>query len=188
AAFWGAQIPSGAIGAAFYSTAALRKTLAELVDCSIINKRTPRLTVGAANVQTGMMHYFDSRQSEITIEQIMASGALPPAFPAVYTDGEFYWDGGILSNAPIEAVFDDPPRRNSLVFGVQLWNGKGARTTINLGSAQPPEGSSIFEPSCEPHYSAATNPPAAPRHQSTVFCQMMCENARQCASSPVMGV
>jgi len=71
------------------------------------------------------MHYFDSRQSEITIEQIMASGALPPAFPAVYTDGEYYWDGGILSNAPIEAVFDDNPRRNSLIFGVQLWNAKG---------------------------------------------------------------
>jgi NTE family protein len=125
AAFWGAQIPLGAGGAAFYSTAALRKTLAELVDCSIIGKRTPRLTVGAANVQTGMMHYFDSRQSEITVEQIMASGALPPGFPAVYADGEFYWDGGVLSNTPIEAVFDDNPRRNSLIFGVQLWNGKG---------------------------------------------------------------
>jgi len=124
-AFWGAHIPLGADGAGFYSTAALRKTLAELVDFSIINKRTPRLAVGAANVQTGMMHYFDSRQSEITIEQIMASGALPPAFPAVYTDGEYYWDGGILSNAPIEAVFDDNPRRNSLIFGVQLWNAKG---------------------------------------------------------------
>src|SRR6516162_5699972 len=124
-AFWGAQIPVGAEVAGFYSTAALRKTLAELVDCSIINKRAPRLAVGAANVQTGMMYYFDSRKSEITIEQIMASGALPPAFPAVYTDGEFYWDGGILSNAPIEAVFDDNPRRNSLVFSVQLWNGKG---------------------------------------------------------------
>jgi NTE family protein len=124
-AFWGAHIPLGADGAGFYSTAALRKTLAELVDCSIINKRTPRLTVGAANVQTGMMHYFDSRQSEITTEQITASGALPPAFPAVYTDGEFYWDGGILSNTPIEVIFDDNPRRNSLIFAVQLWNPKG---------------------------------------------------------------
>jgi NTE family protein len=55
----------------------------------------------------------------------MASGALPPAFPAVYTDGEFYWDGGILSNTPIEVIFDDKPRRSSLIFGVQLWNAKG---------------------------------------------------------------
>ena len=124
-AFWGAQIPLGAGRAGFYSTAALRKTLAELVDCSIIGKRTPRLTVGAANVQTGMMHYFDSRQSEITIEQIMASGALPPAFPAICINGEYYWDGGVLSNTPIEVIFDDYPRRNSLIFGVQLWNPKG---------------------------------------------------------------
>jgi NTE family protein len=124
-AFWGPLIPLGAEGAGFYSTAALRQTLAELVDCSIIKRRTPRLTVGAANVRTSMMHYFDSRQSEITIDQIMASGALPPAFPAVYTEGEFYWDGGILSNTPVEVIFDDDPRRNSLVFGVLLWHPKG---------------------------------------------------------------
>src|SRR5262245_9619696 len=124
-AFWGAHIPLGVDGAGFYSTAPLRETLAEFMDCSIINKQTPRLTVGAANVKTSMMHYFDSRQSEITIAQIMASGALPPAFPAVYTNGEFYWDGGILSNTPIEVIFDDSPRRNSLIFGVQLWNPKG---------------------------------------------------------------
>ena len=55
----------------------------------------------------------------------MASGALPPAFPAVRIDGELYWDGGILSNTPIEVIFDDKPRRNSLIFGVQLWNAKG---------------------------------------------------------------
>jgi NTE family protein len=123
-AFSGAHIPLGdSIG--FYSTAPLRQTLAELVDCSIIDRRTPRLTVGAANVRTGMMHYFDSRRSGITIEHIMASGALPPAFPAVYTDGEFYWDGGILSNTPIEVIFDEEPRRNSLIFGVQLWQPKG---------------------------------------------------------------
>ncbi len=101
-AFWGAHIPLGVDRAGFYSTASLRETLAELVDCSIINRRSPRLTVGAANVRTSMMHYFDSRQSEITTEQIMASGALPPAFPAVRIDGEFYWDGGILSNTPTE--------------------------------------------------------------------------------------
>jgi NTE family protein len=124
-AFWGAHIPLGADRAGFYSTAALRQTLAELVDCSIINKRSPRLTVGAANVRTSMMHYFDSRQSEITTEQIMASGALPPAFPAVHIDGEFYWDGGILSNTPTEVIFDDNPRRNSLIFAVHLWNPEG---------------------------------------------------------------
>jgi NTE family protein len=124
-AFLGAHIPLGVDRAGFYSTASLRQTLGELVDFSIINARVPRLTVGAANVRTSMMHYFDSRQSEINAKHIMASGALPPAFPAICIDGEYYWDGGILSNTPTEVIFDDYPRRNSLIFAVHLWNPTG---------------------------------------------------------------
>jgi NTE family protein len=124
-AFWGAHVPLQPDRAGFYSTAALRGTLAELVDFSIINKQSPRLTVGAANVRTSMMRYFDSRACGIAAEHIMASGALPPAFPAVCVDGEYYWDGGILSNTPTEVIFDDIPRRNSLIFAVHLWNPTG---------------------------------------------------------------
>ena len=69
--------------------------------------------------------YFDSRDGEIGVKHIMASGALPPAFPAVRIDGELYWDGGILSNTPTEAIFDDNPRKNSLIFAVHLWNPMG---------------------------------------------------------------
>jgi NTE family protein len=72
-----------------------------------------------------MMHYFDSRVSEITTEHIMASGALPPAFPAICINDEYFWDGGILSNTPTEVIFDDNPRRNSLIFAVHLWNPTG---------------------------------------------------------------
>ena len=124
-AFWRAHIPLGADRAGYYSTAPLRETLAELVDFSIINGRSSRLTVGAANVRTSMMRYFDNRDSDLAAEHIMASGALPPAFPAVSIDGEFYWDGGILSNTPTEVIFDDVPRRNSLIFAVHLWNPTG---------------------------------------------------------------
>jgi NTE family protein len=124
-AFWAANVPLGVDHAALYSTDALRKTLSELVDFSIINKGSPRLTVGAANVETSMMHYFDSRETPIGTEQIMASGALPPAFPAIKIDDQFFWDGGILSNTPTEVIFDDVPRRNSLIFAVHLWNPKG---------------------------------------------------------------
>ncbi len=66
------------------------------------------------------MHYFDSRDMKLTPNHIMASGALPPAFPAVRIDGELYWDGGILSNTPTERIFEDNPRRNSLIFAVHL--------------------------------------------------------------------
>jgi hypothetical protein len=80
-------------------------------------------------VRTSQMRYFDSRDSMLGVRHIMASGALPPAFPAVRIDGELYWDGGILSNTPTEAVFDDNPRKNSLIFAVHMWNPSGAEPT-----------------------------------------------------------
>src|SRR5919198_5113575 len=124
-AFLGAHYPLGRDKAGFYSTMPLEKTLAELVDFSLIKHCTPRLTVGAAHVRTSEMRYFDSRETAITARHVMASGALPPAFPAVRIDGELYWDGGILSNTPTEVVFDDTPRRNSVIFAVHMWNPTG---------------------------------------------------------------
>src|SRR5207342_2134872 len=124
-AFWGNQVVLGADRAGYYSTAPLEKTLLELVDFSLVNQCKPRLTVGAAHVRTSQMRYFDGRDIEIGVKHIMASGALPPAFPAVRIDGELYWDGGILSNTPTEAIFDDSPRKNSLIFAVHLWNPMG---------------------------------------------------------------
>jgi len=128
-AFLGTHVPLGADAAGFYSTAPLERTLLELVDFSLVNKCSPRLTVGAAHVRTSAMRYFDSRDGEIGVKHIMASGALPPAFPAVRIDGELYWDGGILSNTPTEVVFDDNPRKDSLIFAVHLWNPAGAEPT-----------------------------------------------------------
>jgi len=125
-AFLGTHVPLGVDNAGFYSTAPLEKTLTELVDFALVNRCTPRLTVGAAHVRTSAMRYFDSRDGEIGVKHVMASGALPPAFPAVRIDGELYWDGGILSNTPTEAIFDDYPRRNSLTFAVHLWNPMGS--------------------------------------------------------------
>jgi NTE family protein len=118
--------PLGTDHAGYYSTAPLEATLAELVDFNLINKGNPRLTVGAAHVRTSQMTYFDSRRCKLDVKHIMASGALPPAFPAVRVNGELYWDGGILSNTPTEVVLDDSPRRDSLIFTVHLWNPIGA--------------------------------------------------------------
>ncbi|RXG95692.1 patatin-like phospholipase family protein [Bradyrhizobium zhanjiangense] len=125
----GDSFPLGADHAGFYSTAPLEKTLLELVDFSLVNRCSPRLTVGAAHVRTSQMRYFDSRDGDLSVKHVMASGALPPAFPAVRIDGELYWDGGILSNTPTEAVFDDNPRKDSLIFAVHLWNPVGAEPT-----------------------------------------------------------
>jgi NTE family protein len=126
AAFVSPHAPLGPEAAGYYSVDPLRDTLGDLLDFEALNSGEIRITVGASNVRTGEMRYFDSRDMPIGLEHIMASGALPPAFPAVRIDGELYWDGGILSNTPVEVVFDDAPRRNSMVFAVHIWNPAGA--------------------------------------------------------------
>ena len=125
AALRGAQAPVGVEHASYYSTEPLRRTLAELVDFDYLCDCRTRLTVGAVNASSGTMRYFDTRKEALGIAHIMASGALPPAFPAVRIQGDAYWDGGIYSNTPIEAVLDDNPRRDSLIFAVNVWHQAG---------------------------------------------------------------
>lgn len=129
-AWLGVHADVGVEHASYYSTAPLRDTLHELVEFDRINAHSDahrvRLTVGAVNARTGEMRYFDSRHEAIRADHVMASGALPPMFPAIRIDDEPYWDGGIYSNTPIEAVFDDNPRRSSTVFAVHLWNASGS--------------------------------------------------------------
>ena len=125
AAFMSQHLPLGPEAAGYYTTQPLMETLSDLVDFDQLNSGDIRLTVGASNVRTSEMVYFDSREMKIDVRHIMASGALPPAFPAVRIDGELYWDGGILSNTPVEVVFDDNPRLNSLVLAVHIWNPHG---------------------------------------------------------------
>jgi NTE family protein len=109
----------------YYQTAALKDTLATLIDRQRLNARAPRMTVGAVNVRTGEVRYFDSREEALDLEHVLASGALPPAFPPVRVGEDLYWDGGIYSNTPVETVFDDRRRRSSIVFAVQLWRAAG---------------------------------------------------------------
>ncbi len=129
AAWLGPRATVGVERAAWYDASPLRETLAALVDLECLNASRTRLTVGAVNARTGAMRYFDSRDQPLGLDHVMASGALPPAFPAVRIEGEPYWDGGIYSNTPTEVVFDDNPRRDSVIFAVQLWNPEGGEPT-----------------------------------------------------------
>jgi NTE family protein len=118
----------GLDNASYYVTEPLRKTLSPLIDFRIVNARdTTRLTVGAVKVEKGEMRYFDSRDEAegLGLDHVMASAALPPAFPAIRIGGEAYWDGGCYSNTPAEVVFDDNPRRDSLMFAVNVWQPVG---------------------------------------------------------------
>jgi len=120
----------------YYDTAALKTTLERLVDFDRINDgREVRLSVGAVNVRTGRFCYFDSAEIAIRPEHVMASGALPPGFPPVEIDGELYWDGGIVSNTPLQYVLDYYPRRSRLCFQVDVFQGRGdAPTSIETAN------------------------------------------------------
>jgi len=115
-----------AAATSFYDTGELKATLERLVDFDRINGDGVRLSVGAANVATGNFRYFDSARERIRPEHVMASGALPPAFPAVAIDGQHYWDGGLVSNTPLEYLLEAEPRTDTLVLQVDLWSARGA--------------------------------------------------------------
>ena len=119
-------LPHGAPGSlSVYDTSPLRRTLEELVDFDRINDRKTRLSLGAANVRRGDLVYFDNSEREITVDHVMASAALPPGFPPVEIEGEFYWDGGVVSNTPLVEVLDNKLEDNTLVFQVDLFNSQG---------------------------------------------------------------
>jgi NTE family protein len=109
----------------FYDVAPLGKTLEHLVDFDLINRGGTRLSVGAVNVRSGNFIYFDSTTHRIGPQHVIASGSLPPGFPATEIDGEYYWDGGIVSNTPLQWVLDSRPRRDTLAFQVDLWSARG---------------------------------------------------------------
>ncbi len=113
----------------FYDTSALKSTLEALVDFDRINAREMRFSVGAVNVRTGNFAYFDNAEIAIRAEHVMASGALPPGFPPVEIDGELYWDGGLVSNTPLQYVIDYYPRDSRLTFQVDLFPASGAAPT-----------------------------------------------------------
>ena len=121
---------TGSEGAtSFYDATPLHRTLERLVDFETLNFGGVRATFGAVEVETGNFKYFDTGVAEdrpLGLEQVMASGALPPAFPAVNVRGRPYWDGGLVSNTPLEYVLDEEPRRDTLAFQVDLWSARGS--------------------------------------------------------------
>ncbi|TAK48668.1 MAG: patatin-like phospholipase family protein [Xanthobacteraceae bacterium] len=119
----------------YFDTNALKCTLERLVDFDRINHaKEMRFSVGAVNVRTGRFAYFDSEEIAIRPEHVMASGALPPGFPPIEIDDEHYWDGGLVSNTPLQYVLDYYPRRSRLTFQVDVFEGYGQLPT-NLEEA-----------------------------------------------------
>ncbi|MBS0234569.1 MAG: patatin-like phospholipase family protein [Proteobacteria bacterium] len=109
-----------------YDTSPLKETLLELVDFDLLNSGKVRFSVGAVEVATGNLQYFDSATDHIIPEHIMASGALPPGFPPIEIDGKLYWDGGIVSNTPLQYILDGgTPRTDMCIFQIDLFSARG---------------------------------------------------------------
>lgn len=119
---WPSQSPAGL---SHYDVSPLKQTLERLVDFDRINSGESRLSVGAVNIRSGNFKYFDTTTERIDFRHIIASGSLPPGFPATEIDGEFYWDGGVVSNTPLQWVLDCRPRKDTLAFQIDLWSASG---------------------------------------------------------------
>jgi NTE family protein len=117
--------PGSAAKASYYDNSPARATLARLVDFHRINQGGMRFSVGAVDVGSGNFTYFDSTTHTIRVDHVMASASLPPGFAATEVDGRYYWDGGLISNTPLQWVLDSQPRRDTLAFQVDLWSARG---------------------------------------------------------------
>jgi len=115
----------GAGSPSLYDTGPLRQTLAELVDFDRINDGPTRLSVGAVDVESGALVFFDSRRQRLRLEHVMASGALPPGFPAVVVEGRAYWDGGVVSNTPLRHVLQHLDQGAATIFQIDLFSADG---------------------------------------------------------------
>lgn len=122
-------LPGDPATASYYDSKGLKDTLERLCDFDRINSQQQQVAIGAVNVRTGNLVYFDNMKMKLRAEHFMASGALPPAFAAVEIDGEHYWDGGLVSNTPLHEVLESRPQRDTLVFQVDLWSARGAVPT-----------------------------------------------------------
>jgi NTE family protein len=119
------RAPASPGATSWYDTGPLHSTLERLVDFDRINTRLVRFSVGAVNVRTGNFTYFDNATHTIGPKHVMASGALPPAFEAVEIEGELYWDGGLVSNTPLDWVLSSRSELDTLIFQVDLWSARG---------------------------------------------------------------
>jgi NTE family protein len=118
--------PNGTLEAiSYYDVTPLKATLERLVDFDLINAGATRFSVGAVNVRTGNFVYFDNITHQIGPEHVIASGSLPPGFPATEIEGEYYWDGGLVSNTPLQWVLDSRPGQDTLAFQIDLWSSRG---------------------------------------------------------------
>jgi NTE family protein len=117
--------PSSPQEISFYDTTPMLLTLRRFADFALINRRAIRLSLGATDLATGDLEFFDNHRQTIGPEHVLASGSLPPGFPATLVGGKPYWDGACVSNSPLDAVVDEPGHPHLVAFVLDLWDAAG---------------------------------------------------------------
>ncbi|MDB5755281.1 MAG: hypothetical protein JWR56_1709 [Massilia sp.] len=107
-----------------YDPTPVKELLANYVDCHFLKSSPVRLLVSAVNVESARLEVFDSYVDELTPDHILASGSLPPGFPWITINGNHYWDGGILSNSPLEMVIERCGAEHKRIIDVDLYPNK----------------------------------------------------------------
>jgi NTE family protein len=130
-------LPGTPAALSFYDTAPLRQTLTELVDFKVLNTNGIRVSMGTVNIESGNFHFFDTAKEELRVDHVLASGALPPGFPPVEIGGQYYWDGGLVSNTPLQYVIDEAHGTAPLcIFQVDLFSARGQVPRTILEAAE----------------------------------------------------
>lgn len=106
-----------------YDFSPARRLLQKYVDFDALKSSPIRLLVTAVDVQTSKVVLFDSYLDDLTVDHVLASGSLPPAFPWTTINGRHYWDAGIISNSPLEPALGRIGSTGKQVYLIDLFTG-----------------------------------------------------------------
>ncbi|MDR7009961.1 putative acylesterase/phospholipase RssA [Paraburkholderia strydomiana] len=158
----------------YYATTALKAILLEYANFDRINDGPIRVSVGAVNVRTGNLVSFDNMEIHLAPEHFMALGALPPGFPANEIEGEYYWDGGLVSNTPLTEIVAEAEHKASLIFQVDLWSSRGKTPPISSTLRSAPR---TFGTRAARAQSRICSPAGSSMHGFSTRCSGTCRKA-----------
>ncbi|WP_245964807.1 FAD-dependent oxidoreductase [Trinickia dinghuensis] len=132
--WWRAGVGLSALPASWtswYDTEPAKALIGRYIDFDALASSPVRLLLGAVDILTGERRTFDSYVDRLTPDHLLASGSLPPGMPWTTIDGRAYWDGGIVSNSPLDMVIERCGRVSGRVFIVDLYS-QARRMPSNL--------------------------------------------------------
>ncbi len=107
----------------------LRDMLLRQIDFEGLRSRSPfKLFVGTTHASTGKLRVF--RETELTVDVLLASACLPKIHHAVEIEGESYWDGGYCANPAVFPLFYDCESRDVMLVLLSPLRREGTPHTV----------------------------------------------------------